>query len=209
MYVIGSHWIPCVAVWTLGFFNVNCKWQLAVGHRPPPIGHSRLLAVMNNPPGLNYGPKKSDWLNFPLPLKSYWLKPQWRKTLLVEISTTAWPSFNTQIEILMFPIRNVFLTLWTYNQSINQANKQANNFSLQASSLREREQVALVWGLAQLFLVEIVPLNYQQIIYFKWICYSRSSQPYPLLAALLREDDDHTYHTLHTDPRTREKRMHI
>ena len=29
------------------------------------------------------------------------------------------------------------------------------------------QQVALVWGLAQLFLVEIVLLNYQQIIYFR------------------------------------------
>ena len=31
-----------------------------------------------------------------------------------------WPSFNTQIEILIFPIINAFLTLWTYNQSIKQ-----------------------------------------------------------------------------------------
>ena len=31
----------------------------------------------------------------------------------------------------------------------------------------KKEQVALVWGLAQVFLVEIVLLNYQQIIYFR------------------------------------------
>jgi hypothetical protein len=35
----------------------------------------------------NYGPKESDWLICPPPLKSYWLKPQYQKTLLVEIPT--------------------------------------------------------------------------------------------------------------------------
>ena len=133
----------------------------------------------------------------------------WNHVKSREIMWNHWNHFKSLqslfSEISCFPLGEMFF--WPCGHTSNQA----NNFSLQDSSLREREQqqVALVWGLAQLFLVEIVPLNYQQIIYFKWICYSRSSQPYPLLAALLREDDDHTYHTLHTDPRTREKRMHI
>ena len=182
------------------FLNANCKWQLAVGSGLSVVDHSDCSLLWVTFLYRNMGQRNLIGWIVPL-LKSYWLKPQWLKTLLVGIPTNSEPSFSRKIDFLgeMF--------FWPCGHTSNQA----NNFSLQDSSLREREQqqVALVWGLAQLFLVEIVPLNYQQIIYFKWICYSRSSQPYPLLAALLREDDDHTYHTLHTDPRTREKRMHI
>ena len=85
---------------------------------------------MNNLPVPNYGPKKSDWLNRPPPLKSYWLKPRWPKTLLVGIRTNSEPSLSRKIDFLgeMF--------FWPCGHTINQA----NNFSLQDSSLREREQ---------------------------------------------------------------------
>ena len=138
MYVIGSHLIPSVAVCILGFFNVNCKWQLAVGHRPPPIGHSRLLAVMNNPPGLNYGPKKSDWLNSPLPPEILVVETAMAKNLVgrnLDYRLTIIQHSNRDFDV---SYKKCFFDPVDI-QSINQSIKQANNFSLQDSSLRERE----------------------------------------------------------------------
>ena len=92
----------------------------------PPVGHSRLLAVVNSLPGLNYGPKKSDWLNCPSPWESIFWNRNGKKSLLVEIPTNSKSSLSKKIEILMFSIGNVLLTFCEHksNQSINQSNKQ-------------------------------------------------------------------------------------
>jgi hypothetical protein len=65
MYVIASRLVSSVAVWTLCSI-FQCELWVRARSRSS-VGHSQLLAVMNNFPGLNYGPKKSDWLNCPPP----------------------------------------------------------------------------------------------------------------------------------------------
>jgi hypothetical protein len=59
----------------------------------------------------------------PPPLKSYWLKPQCQKTLLVEIPTK----------------NNLRLPFGQHLCSFDPADRQADNLCLQDSSLRERE----------------------------------------------------------------------
>ena len=76
------------------------------------------ITTKNNLPGLNYGSKKSDWLNYPLPLKSYWLKPQCEKTLLVEVL------FKNNLQLPFGEPLCSFDPLQTYKQSSKQANKQ-------------------------------------------------------------------------------------
>ena len=81
---------------------------------------------MNNFPGLNYGPKKSDWLNYPPPpLKAYLLKPQWQKILIgrnPDQLQIIIQHENRDFTVLY--MKSSFDLLRTQKQAINQSNKQ-------------------------------------------------------------------------------------
>ena len=129
--------IVCSQIWmpelSVEFFNVNCRWQLAVGRRPP-SGRSLLTTrcCVQSP---FYGKcfcdlERTSCFNnsSTFQAKIEILRLFWKKILALEVFfwlggtllltlTTTRPSLNTRIEILMFLKKMFFLTLRTYKQA--------------------------------------------------------------------------------------------
>ena len=113
--VCSQMWMPELSV---EFFNVNCRWQLAVVYNLPYMANVFVISkeLHASTTAQRFRQKSRFWDFFGKCFFTLEVFFWFGGTLLLTLTTTR-PSLNTRIEILMFLKKMFFLTLRTYKQA--------------------------------------------------------------------------------------------